>query len=54
MLLSTPRQILLSLETQEVICNPGEEDTPITMSTLQSNDKANTLGQSICNVTLVT
>lgn len=46
MLLSSACQILLSLETEDVLCNRGEEDTPITMSTLQSNDKANTLGQT--------
>lgn len=45
MLFSSPRQILLSLETKNVVCNPGEEDTPIAVSTLQSNDEANTLGQ---------
>lgn len=45
MLLSSPCQILLSLETENVLHNRGEEDTPITMSTLQSNDKANTWGQ---------
>lgn len=46
MLLSSACQILLSLETEDVLCNREEEDTPITMSTLQSNDKANTLGQT--------
>lgn len=47
MLLSAPCQILLSSETQNVKCNPGEADTPRTMSVLQANDTANNTGPEL-------